>query len=63
MDMVLAGKELFLKLAVSKKEAKCFQTTSCGTVNENIMIPFAEALIKITHLSFKITRHHFSRNT
>ena len=51
MDMLLATKELFLKLTVPKKEAKCLQTTSCGIVNKNMLIQFAEAFIKITQLS------------
>ena len=34
MDMVLTSKELFLKLAVPKKQAKSLKTTLCGIVNE-----------------------------
>ena len=34
LDMVWASKELFLKLAVPKKQAKSLNTTLCGIVNE-----------------------------
>ena len=49
--MVLASKEMFLKLGVPKKEAKCLQTASCGIANKNTIIQFAEVFIKSTHLS------------
>ena len=34
MDIVLAGKELFFKLAVPKKQANSLKTTLCGIVSE-----------------------------
>ena len=34
MGMVLTSEELFLKLAVPKKQAKSLKTTLCGIVNE-----------------------------
>ena len=41
MDMVLASKKLFLKLAVPKKQAKSLKTALCGIVNEKYYInPF-----------------------
>ena len=40
MDIVLTSKELFLKLAVLKKQAKSLKTTLCGTVNEEYYINF-----------------------
>ena len=51
MDVDLTSEELFLKLAVPKKKVKCLQTISCGIVNKNIIIQFAEAFIKVTHVS------------
>ena len=37
MDMVLTSKELLLKLAVPKKQAKSLKTTLCGIVNKKYM--------------------------
>ena len=40
MDMVLTSKELLLKLAVPKKQAKPLKTTLGGIVNEKYYINF-----------------------
>ena len=40
MDMALTSKELFLKLAVLKKQAKSLKTTLCEIVNEKYYINF-----------------------
>ena len=39
IDMVLNSKELFLKLAVPKKQAKSLKTTLCGIVKNVALIP------------------------
>ena len=44
MYMVLTSKELFLKLAVPKKQAKSLKTTLCGIVNEKYDIVFLNYL-------------------
>ena len=40
MDMVLISKELLLKLAFPKKQAKSFETILCEIVNEKYYINF-----------------------
>ena len=47
MVMVLTSKELLLKLAVPKKQAKSLKTTLCVIVNEKYCINFLKKFMSV----------------